>query len=111
MATYISPTGEYPRHIGDIQIEHPNWQKGDDLPNGWNVVLDSEIPAKADDEIVVLGEPVKKNGLWYQNWVIRKMTQAELEMRDAPITTKEKLKALGLNDAEIMALAKGLIRF
>lgn len=40
---YVNPENivSYP---GDIQREHPDWQVGDELPNGWHEVGNTECP-------------------------------------------------------------------
>jgi len=47
MSVYVSPDGEYPMHLQDIRRVHPDWQKGDSLPEGWFMVderLEEEKP-------------------------------------------------------------------
>jgi hypothetical protein len=45
-----------------------------------------------------------------QQWLVRDMTAEEIERRDAPLTAKAKLLALGLTEAEVEALVRGLVR-
>lgn len=105
---YISPENEYPRHIGDIQLEHPDFKEGDALPEGWVKVEEAERPTPSTDQIVYEDFPVEVDGVMTQNWKVRDMTPEEIERRDAPKTAREKLKALGLTDVEIEALIRGL---
>jgi len=107
---YINPQGEYPRHIGDIQLEHPNYKAGDTLPDGWVKVAEADRPTVGKDKIAYEDTPVEVDGVMTQNWVVRDMTQEEIDRRDAPKKAKEKLIALGLTEAEVNALVKGMVR-
>lgn len=106
---YISPKGEYPRYYGDIQLEHPNWKLGDELPKGWVQVAEVEQPETKENEIAYVANPEIVDGVMTQQWKIREMTAEEIERRDAPKRAKEKLMALGLSEVEIEALVRGLI--
>jgi len=105
---YISPENEYPRHIGDIQLAHPSFKQGDDLPEGWVQVAESERPERQTDKVIYEDFPVEVDGVMTQNWQVRDMTAEEIERRDAPKRAKEKLIALGLTEVEIDALVRGL---
>jgi len=105
---YISPENEYPRHIGDIQLAHPNFKQGDDLPAGWVQVAEAERPEPQTDKVIFEDFPVEVDGQMTQNWQVRDMTVEEIERRDAPKRAKEKLIALGLTEVEIEALLRGL---
>lgn len=104
---YISPANEYPRHIGDIQLEHPDWKPENPLPEGWKKVEEAPRPTVKETEVAFEGFPVEVKGVWIQNWEVRELTAEELERRNAPKTAREKLKALGLTDIEIEALTRG----
>lgn len=107
----INPQGEYPRHIGDLLLAHPDWKDGDPLPNGWQKVeYADELPSRGQDEVIYEAEPTLVNGKLMQTFKVRPMTVEELERRDAPKTAKQKLMGLGLSEAEIEALTKGLVR-
>lgn len=41
----IDPDGNYPRHIGDLVLEHPDWTETQPLPAGWLEVLPGELPS------------------------------------------------------------------
>lgn len=107
---YISPENEYPRHIGDLQIANPNFKEGDPLPEGWVQVAEAPRPTAGKDEIVYEGFPIEVDGTMTQNWQTRPMTAEEIERRDAPANAKSKLIALGLTEAEVEALVRGLVR-
>jgi len=105
---YINPQGEYPRHIGDIQLEHPSFKEGDALPEGWVKVAEADRPTPGTDQIAYEDFPVEVDGVMTQNWVVRDMTDEEIDRRYAPKKAKEKLIALGLTEAEVEALVRGL---
>jgi hypothetical protein len=106
---YINPQNEYPRHIGDIQISAPGWQLGDPLPTGWIEVVPTQNPEVPDNKILIELAPEENDGVWTQVWALRDLTAEELERKNAPITARQKLKdVLGLTDAEIEALIRGL---
>jgi len=107
---FINPENEYPRFIGDLQIEHPDWQVGDAIPEGWTeVAYATEYPTAGENEKVVEVDPTVVDGVLTQTYVIEPMTEGEIAWRDAPKTAKAKLIALGLTDAEISAITRGLI--
>ena len=105
---YISPENEYPRFIGDIQLEHPNFAAGDELPEGWVQVKESDAPKLGENQILYEDFPVEVDGVMTQNWQVRDMTVEEIERRDAPKTARQKLLDLGLTELEIDALLRGL---
>lgn len=79
MANFISPQGEYPRHIGDIQIEHPDYEYGQAIPDGWIEVALTPVP-QHDSETHTLIElpPVEIDGVVTQQWATRPYTEEEL---------------------------------
>lgn len=107
---YISPENNYPRYIGDIQLDVPSWKIGDPLPEGWREVSEAPKPEHADGFIAYEDTPVEIDGVMTQNWVVRELTLEEIARRDAPKTAKAKLEALGFSDVEIEALVNGLVR-
>lgn len=107
---YISPANEYPRYIGDVQLESPSYQEGDELPSGWKKVVEITPPETQADEKLEELFPMEIDGVWTQNWLVRPMTDEEKALRDAPKTAKAKLLELGLTEAEIFALMRGRLR-
>ena len=107
---FINSENEYPRHIGDIQLEFPGFKEGDAMPIGWTQVIESPRPETGADELAYEGLPQEVKGLMTQIWVVRDLTQAELDRRNAPADAKARLTALGFTDAEIQALVSGLVR-
>ena len=87
MTTYINTiTLEYPRHIGDIQLENPSTTESD-LPEEWQSVTPVERPVY-DYETQVAYElpPIEVDNVWYMQWAIRELTQQELEEKIARLT-------------------------
>lgn len=107
---YINAEGEYPRHIGDIQLVVAEWQEGDALPDGWQAVVETERPVAGTDQVVYDSGPIDIDGVLSQGWTIRDLTPEEVERRDAPASARAKLIALGLTEAEVSALFAGLVR-
>ena len=107
---YINAEGEYPRHIGDVQLAKKGWQEGDALPTGWEAVVETERPVAGKDQVAYDSGPVEVDGVLTQGWTVRDLTNEEIARRDAPKTAKAKLAALGLTDVEISALVNGLVR-
>lgn len=107
---YISPANEYPRHIGDIQLDNPGFKDGDNLPAGWVAVAEAPRPTASKDKVAYEDFPIEVDGVMTQNWKVRTLTQEEKDRRDAPANAKAKLIALGLTEAEVAALVSGLVR-
>jgi len=107
---FISPENEYPRHKGDIQDQYPEWDFGQPLPDGWKQVELVEQPNKKSTELIYEEFPKLVDGVYYQNWQVRSMTEDELALRNAPSTVKAKLKGLGFSDIEILAMLEGLVK-
>lgn len=108
---YIDPQGNYPRHSGDIKLSNPNWSDGDPLPSGWILVNHVDAPSFAyGTEKLVENFPTLNNedGQYYRSWSVVPLTPEELEVINAPISARQKLIDLGLTEAEVDALSRGL---
>ena len=79
---YISPDNEYPRHPGDIMIDHPEWQIGDPLPEGWTEVAPGTIPDITDTQIWEEVEPALVDGTMTRQFTVRELTADELAQRE-----------------------------
>jgi hypothetical protein len=106
---YIDPNGNFPRYYGDIASQNPGWALGDALPTGWQLVADAPSPEYAEDETFEDGEPALVDGVLTRTFVVRKLTTEELELRSAPLTARQRFMDLGFTDAEISAIARGII--
>jgi hypothetical protein len=105
---YINPEGEYPRYYGDIMLAVPGWEKGDELPEGWHLVQETEIPPLGENEVLEQLDPVEVDGVFYQQWATRPMTEEEIDRREAPARARQKLIDLGFTELEIHAISRGL---
>jgi len=81
MSAYIKlSTLEYPRHIGDIWIEHPELNEQYVCPKTYAIVNDVELPAyDPTKQIIFEIKPILKDGKWYKVWNVRDYNQQELD--------------------------------
>jgi len=78
---FISSNNEYPRYVGDILIEYPDFD-GVNLPDGWKAVEPTERPPVGQNEIAYEIEPELVDGSYRQSWAIRPLTAEEIEQRE-----------------------------
>jgi hypothetical protein len=109
MLIFIDGSGNYPRFIGDILIDHPEWKIGDPIPEGWTRVI-STVPPQIDSPHQILEEatPAEIDGEMTQQWRIREMTEEEVFRLSPSNSAREKLLRLGFTPEEINAIAEGL---
>ena len=106
MHLFIDPNGNYPRFLGDIYLENPNWQEGNALPTGWIPVRETAIPTIGPDEFFYEGPPRVVDGIISQVWFTRDMTQEEIYQRDAPKLIRQRMLDSGFTDDEINIVAR-----
>lgn len=106
---YLSPSGEYPLFIGDVQLVSPGFKAGDTLPEGWQYVEEIPYPELTQTQKATFGAPELVDGVLTETYVISELTPEELEIRQAPQTAKQKLVELGFTEMEIRTIAKGLV--
>ena len=82
MAFFINPLSEYPRHIGDIQIEYPNWNYGDVLPDGWQEVADGIVPEVNADEYWIEISPNFSDGVLTRQFEVKLLTEEMIKSRE-----------------------------
>ena len=105
MATYINTvTGDYPRYIGDIQLEHPNHKEGDVLPGDWAEVTETDPPAVSENQYAKLTNPELVNDKYIMKWEIITLTAEEIEQQKVN-TIKYKLAIANLTASEIQYIA------
>lgn len=75
---FIKNGTDYPRHIGDIQNENPEWEFGQALPSGWELVEETEIPERTAAQRIEETFPEQVDGVWKQRWSVVDLTEAEL---------------------------------
>jgi len=90
MSAYIKlSTLEYPRHEGDIRLEHPEIQEsqtGDTFPcpSTYALVVPTTPTAfNKDTHTAEEQQPLQVNGVWTQQWLIRNLTVEEANVRTA----------------------------
>lgn len=108
MLIFIDPNGNYPRFIGDIVLENPSWTIGNSLPPGWILVAETVPPEVTSTQILEESFPELVDGIHTQKWTVRSKTEQELALDQAAQTARQKLIDLGLTEAEINALTRGL---
>jgi hypothetical protein len=93
MTAYIKlSTLEYPRHEGDIRLEHPEIREDQTWPNfpcpDTYALVEWIDPPTIDGttQIVELQQPIQENGVWKMIWAVRDLTVEELESRARWIT-------------------------
>lgn len=98
MSAYIKlSTLEYPRHEGDIRIEHPEIpesQTGDTFPCPSTYALVVPTTAPAFDEATQIAQPqapVQIDSVWSQQWLVRDLTAQELEAKALELAEIEKI--------------------
>jgi hypothetical protein len=86
MTYYIKlSTSEYPRHEGDIRLEHPEIlesQTGDTFPcpDTYAPVEFVPQPEVTELQTIKLGVPAQDEaGKWKATWIVRDLTPEELE--------------------------------
>jgi hypothetical protein len=88
MTIYIKlSTGEYPRHEGDIRLEHPEIlesQTGETFPcpETYAKVQWVDFPEiNANEQLFYELPPIQVNSVWTMVWGVRDLTDAEKEER------------------------------
>jgi hypothetical protein len=80
MSYFIDPQGNYPRHVGDIKAEHIDWDENiDNLPNGWQVVLEGIIPEIPEGFGLNEVTPAQIDGVWVRQF---ELFEYEIEEED-----------------------------
>lgn len=79
---YIVNGTDYPRHIGDLLLEHPDYKDGDPLPDGWETVTRVEMPDSDGVVYYVEGFPKRVKSEWRQTWVTLNVADIERSPRE-----------------------------
>jgi hypothetical protein len=77
---FIKNAEVYPLFIGDLLLDFPKWKSGDQIPQGWGRVVESQRPIPGNQQKVVELFPNEDNGVWYQQWEVLDLTDEEIEM-------------------------------
>jgi hypothetical protein len=109
MLIFIDSEGNYPRFIGDVLVDYPDWNEKLPLPSGWQLVKETAPPRTAlENQVIEELAPVGINGELRQQWSVRDMNEEELLQLDPSHTAKMKLIRLGFTQEEIDAIAAGI---
>jgi hypothetical protein len=86
MIAYVKiSTLEYPRHEGDIRLEHPEIGATFTCPDTYALVAKVEKPSfDPKTQLLYQGDPVFSGGEWRQNWIVRDKTPEEIEAGQRP---------------------------
>jgi len=77
---FINPDNEYPRHIGDIYLDAPEFDGNlDNLPTGWKPVTPTEPPVVAENYTYFEVQPVLINDVYVQSWGTSKLPENPTE--------------------------------
>jgi hypothetical protein len=101
MSAYIKlKTLEYPRHMGDIMLEHPELDADNFVcPDTYAPVLDGDVPVYNSMTQTLYEEPPSQiDGVWVKSWRIYNFTQEEIDQRNAHY---EAMKARRRNREEV----------
>lgn len=63
-------TNEYPRHIGDVQI-NPGER--------WKQVVAVPMPPLGLNQVAVENTPQKIDGIWYQQWTVVDLSEDQIK--------------------------------
>lgn len=80
MSYYIKlSTLEYPRHIGDIWLEHPELKGQHMCPNTYAQVIETTPPEYNNTtHKLILDTPENINDIWYQTWKVQELSSEEI---------------------------------
>lgn len=97
MAYINIDTMEYPRHPGDVELDPTaNWQE----------VQSSDLPTYEEGQIVYETMPENVDGIWKQAWVVRDMTQEEIESREIENIKMKVFNNIALSQEEAQRLTQ-----
>lgn len=74
---FIDDKGNYPRFLGDLLLEHPDWNKRKKLPSGWMKVEETTPPVRPRNVILEEDYPQVIDGKAYQRWKLRNVSEKE----------------------------------
>jgi hypothetical protein len=71
----------YPLYVIDVKMAYPEWQEGDNLPDGVFSVFQTEMPELIDGVAIDEGYPQNIDGKWQRVWDIKVLSEKEIEER------------------------------
>lgn len=99
--------GDYPRYVGDLELQHPDWKRGDPLPEGWREVADTPMPKRGEGQIIREAPLEEIDGVLTRQWEVVDLTPEEIKARDKSIQVAQAVGALGLTREEAIELLGG----
>lgn len=100
-------TLEFPRHEGDIRLEHPDMGETFVCPPDFAVVTLNAVPSfDASTQIVELGTPYKRNDQWFVDYVVINLSAEAIANKNKK---PAELSPQGVIKQKILDIEKGLI--
>jgi hypothetical protein len=66
---FVGPNGSYPRYVGDLLLEFPDWTTRKKVPAGWERVFETSPPALSNGTALKELFPARlEDGKLYQQW-------------------------------------------
>jgi hypothetical protein len=74
---FIKYGSDYPLFIGDLMNEDQNAEPHVNLPDGWEVVIETPKPEIISGYKVLESFPIRDGSFWKQQWSLVEMTEEE----------------------------------
>jgi hypothetical protein len=103
-------TNEFPRYIGDVQLEHPDYTEHDVLPEGWAKVVETVPPHVEENQYATMDTPVFVDGEYVMQWKVVILTDDEV-LQAKINALKYKLASVGLDLADVQFIASNEVLF
>jgi hypothetical protein len=101
---------EFPLYLGDIQLEHPSFQVGDELPEGWVEVVALPFPQLGGNEQLVGTYAELDNGIYYQRYEVSTFTADEINYRSRLDSKIAELEFAGESPIAAIVKAKEIVK-
>lgn len=106
MPYFNTITGEYPRHIGDLELL--GWSVGDPLPEGWVEFEYDEAPALPAGKSYSYLPPVEdSDGSWRSHFSISDLSQEELDQQKLGHIRFKVARKIPISPEEALLLTEG----
>lgn len=68
---FVDSDGNYPRYVGDLVLEKPDWNTRKKLPEGWERVYETSKPREYLGNVAIEDTPYRaEDGKLYQKWTL-----------------------------------------
>lgn len=94
----------YPRYMGDLQVQYPDWSEGDALPDGWSEVQELEQPLAESGKKVVEVFPTIYRGRYKQAWSQVDLSTEEQSLINQRLIAAELIARLDISEEELLAI-------